>query len=387
MGKYLFLVGEAAYARRTDYELHEWEGAVRANFNRFQDLPADHPAYTELARFAIEASRGVSIRHYKGSNSDVQELATLAISLNVHALDYITAACPGYADLAESAVQRKNDTLIYLDEACPEYAAIALRAIGRCPHAINHVICEDQRVFEEIATAAVHKDPHALSSVRVDRECFGRMARMAVEAQGRVLRYVPKARTDFAEIANLAVKSDGMALEFVPVALPEFDFIALTAVCETPYAFNYITSEHPRYMELQALALRVNSNAFKWLGFDHPKFFEWAKKAVQDDGMNLEFVYYDTGDGEGVGEEEYHTLAKIAVLQNPAAIEFVREGHPCYDEMVELSNDQAPAAQVRSGAKRAFREVSDVLFETKQEMPDNVYLRLNNALKDAFAAL
>ena len=387
------------YFERTKPQAYEinWKAKVRERVYFLGDVPTDHPEYVEIARLAVEVQGGIALQYYFGPEAGFPELAALGVSKNAGALMFVHWECPGFAAMAESAVGRNHEMLIHTDSGYPDYAALAKRAIQKNADAFEYV---NSRVpdYKEIATFAVEKSPRALRHVRPEHgPLYYSLAKSAVRADGLMLEYVGSRHPKFEDFAKLAVEQNGKALRHVPKEHASFLAFALAAIKQTWEALHVVPIEHPQYVELASFAIVLHGVQTLCPHPGHPKFVELLEIAMNRDGMELECLemFLELEEIEGIpvlSEDQYCDLARLAVQQNPNALRFVNESFARYDELARLVEQQEAAAtganaQRSRGIKRALRHTMDELFEVRQDMSEQTYLRLNETLKVAHGAL
>jgi len=133
-----------------------------------------------------------------------------------------------------------------------------------------------------------------------------------------------------------AVENNGMALQYIntkfrPLASPELYFdLCLAAVKQNGHAIQYVLTEKLNdhmYFELCRVAIRENGSAIEHLVSESKLYvFNSVEKlefltglvtdAVRADGLNLRYIK---------NYNQSTQLCRIAVEQNPAALEFVSE--------------------------------------------------------------
>ena len=217
--------------------------AIRITSNALNDIKTKRADYGELALLAV-SKHGTTLTWVPKDRADYYEIATAAVLNDWSALRFVEGSTPGYDRLAEIALSKQGAALQYVPEERYDYGRLASIAIANNADAIWWVPERDD--YYELARAAIEKDPLALKSVwwptwdggsDVNTEDFRR----------EEMRYQKDAR-EYKALARLAItRSKGAAIAGVGPLVPDFEELLTLAVDQSSSVIDTIAKDDPIY--------------------------------------------------------------------------------------------------------------------------------------------
>lgn len=258
-----------------------------------------------------------------------------------------------YAEIAHRAVQENGLALKYAMQVTPTALG------GKCEYSEDAAKCTVLEVAL-FCRLAVQENGLALEFVPTDRDDFDELAYIAVQENGLSLTHWIKARyvwrgeflKDIVKLSKLAVQQDGMALQYVPRGQKKY-------------------LDPSRRVSWAKESLEPWTRVFHWLkeasyvptggAYMMEDYHDIAKIAVQQNGMALQYAFYDEWDFDE-HHVRYFELCKLAIMQNQNALQFVHKwglkdkpavGSPdaensWYKYLKALANSKDPAELERS---------------------------------------